>query len=141
MRPVRPARPARSRRSRIERAPSIASYGKHTTAHDLGNLLSALVQAGGGKGTAHRAGISRHEARVAIWLLIHARYPGLVRPNVHDTVGHKAGWLGNVQHDAALIFTSRGTVVTVIMSQGGVSLSSSGRYGGRVLRLALARLR
>ena len=87
------------------------------------------------------AGISRHEARVAIWLLIHARYPGLVRPNVHDTVGHKAGWLGNVQHDAALIFTSRGTVVTVIMSQGGVSLSSSGRYGGRVLRLALARLR
>ena len=50
---------------------------------------------------------------MAIWLLIHARYPGLVRPNIQDTVGHKAGWLGNVQHDAALIFTSRGTVATV----------------------------
>jgi len=126
---------------RVERAPFIATYGKHTTAHDLGMLLSGLVQAAGGKGVAHRAGISRHEARVAIWLLIHARYPGLVRPNVHDTVGHKAGWLGNVQHDAALVFTSRGTVATVIMSQGGVSLSSSQRYGARVLKLALARLR
>jgi hypothetical protein len=126
---------------RVDRAPFIATYGKHTTAHDLGMLLSGLVQAGAGKGVAHRAGISRHEARVAIWLLIHARYPGLVRPNVRDTVAHKAGWLGNVQHDAALVFTSRGTVVTVIMSQGGVSLSSSQRYGARVLELALARLR
>ena len=126
---------------RIERSPSIPTYGKHTTAHDLGNLLSSLVQAAGGKGKARRAGISRHEARVAIWLLIHARYPGLVRRNVHDTVGHKAGWLGNVQHDAALVFTSRGTVVTVIMTQGGVSLSSSSKYGGRVLRLSLARIR
>src|SRR5262249_15150171 len=126
---------------RVERAPFIATYGKHTTAHDLGNLLSGLVQAAGGRGTAHRAGISRHEARVAIWLLIHARYPGLVRPNVRDTVGHKAGWLGNVQHDAPLVFTSRGTVATVIMSQGSVSLSSSSKYGGRVLRLALTPLR
>jgi len=126
---------------RTERSPSIPAYGKHTTAHDLGNLASALVQAAGGKGKARAAGISRHEARVAIWLLIHARYPGLVRPNVRDTVGHKAGWLGSVQHDTALVFTSHGTVVTVIMSQGGVSLGSSGRYGARVLKLALARVR
>jgi hypothetical protein len=126
---------------RVERAPFIATYGKHTTAHDLGMLLTGLVQAAAGKGVAHRAGISRHEARVAIWLLIHARYPGLVRPNVRDTVAHKAGWLGNVQHDAALVFTAHGTVATVIMSQGGVSLSSGQRYGRRVLRLALARLR
>jgi hypothetical protein len=126
---------------RTEQSPSIPTYGKHTTAHDLGNLASALVQAAGGKGKARAAGISRHEARVAIWLLIHARYPGLVRPNVRDTVGHKAGWLGNVQHDTALVFTSHGTVVTVIMTQGGVSLGSSGKYGARVLKLALARVR
>jgi hypothetical protein len=47
-----------------------------------------------------------------------------------------------VEHDAALVFTPEGTVVTVVMSQGGgVGLSGSGRYAGRVLKLALARLR
>ena len=57
-------------------------------------------------------------------------------------VGHKAGWLGGVEHDAPSIFTPRGTVVAVVMSQGGgVGLSGSGRYAGRVLTLALARLR
>ena len=100
------------------------------------------MEAAGGRGKARRQGISRHEARVAIYLLIHARYTGLVRPNVGDVVGHKAGWLGGVEHDNALIFTPRGTVVAVFMSQGGgVGLSGSGRYAGRVLRLALARVR
>jgi beta-lactamase class A len=127
---------------RIERRPAIARYGKHTTAHDLGLLLSTLVEAGGARGKAHREGISRHEARVAIYLLIHARYRGLVRSNVGDVVGHKSGWLGGVEHDAALVFTRQGTVVTVIMSQGGgVGPTGSGRYARRVLGLALPRLR
>ena len=127
---------------RTERSPSIPTYGKHTTAHDLGVLASTLVEAGGGRGKARRRGISRHEARVAIYLLIHARYRGLVRPNVGNVVGHKSGWLSGVEHDAALVFTPEGTVVTVVMSQGGgVGLSGSGRYAGRVLKLALARLR
>jgi hypothetical protein len=126
---------------RIERRPAIGTYGKHTTAHDLGLLLSTLVEAGGSRGKARREGITRHEARVAIYLLIHARYRGLVRPNVGNVVGHKSGWLGGVEHDAALVFTPEGTVVTVIMSQGGgVGPTGSGRYAGRVLRLALARL-
>ncbi len=34
---------------RTEQSPSIPTYGKHTTAHDLGNLASALVQAAGGQ--------------------------------------------------------------------------------------------
>jgi hypothetical protein len=127
---------------RIDRRPFIGVYGKHTTAHDLGALASALVEAAGGRGKASRAGISRHEARVAIYLLIHARYTGTVRANVGDVVGHKAGWLGGVEHDAALVFTQRGTVVTVIMSQGsGVGPSGTGRYAGRVLQLALPRIR
>ncbi len=127
---------------RTERSPSIPTYGKHTTAHDLGVLAATLVEAGGGRGKARRQGISRHEARVAVYLLIHARYRGLVRPNVHNAVGHKSGWLSGVEHDAALVFTPAGTVVTVVMSQGsGVGPSGSGRYADRVLRLALARLR
>ena len=121
--------------------PSIA-YGKHTTAHDLGMLLVALAQAASGRGPAHTIGLTGRKARVALWLLIHARYPGLVREATVAPVGHKAGWLGNLQHDAALVFTPKGTLVTVIMTEasGGVSYTSSRSYGARVTRLALKRL-
>jgi hypothetical protein len=122
-------------------APSIA-LGKHTTAHDLGVLLVALAQAANGRGPAHEMGLTGRKARVALWLLLHSRYPGLVRDATSAPVGHKAGWLDNLQHDAALIFTPNGTLVTVIMTQasGDVSYSSSRAYGTRVTRLALKRL-
>jgi beta-lactamase class A len=122
-------------------APSIA-YGKHTTAHDLGMLLVALAQAASGRGPAHQMGLTGRKARVALWLLLHARYPGLVREATAAPVGHKAGWLDNLQHDAALVFTPRGTLVDVIMTEasGGVSYSSSRSYGARVTRLVLKRL-
>jgi hypothetical protein len=121
--------------------PSIA-YGKHTTAHDLGILLVALAQAASGRGPAHSIGLTGRKARVALWLLIHARYPGLVREATVAPVGHKAGWLGNLEHDAALVFTPKGTLVTVVMTEasGGVSYTSSRNYGARVTRLALKRL-
>jgi beta-lactamase class A len=121
--------------------PSIA-LGKHTTAHDLGVLLVALAQAANGRGPAHAMGLTGRKARVALWLLLHSRYPGLVREATAAPVGHKAGWLDNLQHDAALVFTPRGTVVAVIMTQAsaGVSYTSSRAYGTRVTRLALRRL-
>ena len=77
---------------------------KYTTAHDLGTLLVSLMLASTGHGPARRLGISAREARVALWLLLHAGYPGLVRPASAFPVGHKAGWLPNMQHDAALVF-------------------------------------
>jgi hypothetical protein len=121
--------------------PSIA-YGKHTTAHDLGMLLVALAQAASGKGPAHTMGLTGRKARVALWLLIHARYPGLVREATSAPVGHKAGWLGNLQHDAALVFTPKGTLVCVVMTEGtgDVSYAASRSYGARVTHLALRRL-
>jgi beta-lactamase class A len=121
--------------------PEIA-YGKHTTAHDLGMLLLALMQAASGKGPAHTLGLTERKARVALWLLIHARFPGLVRPSTSAPVGHKAGWLDEVEHDASLIFTPRGTIILVVMNEspGGVSYASSEAYGGRVVRLVLRRL-
>jgi Beta-lactamase enzyme family len=121
--------------------PSIAT-GKHTTAHDLGMLLVALAQAANGRGPAHAMGLTGRKARVALWLLLHSRYPGLVREATGAPVGHKAGWLDNVQHDAALVFTPKGTLVDVIMTEasGGVSYTSSRAYGARVTRLALRRL-
>jgi beta-lactamase class A len=123
--------------------PSIEE-GKHTTAHDLGVLLVALAQAASGRGPAHRIGLTGRKARVALWLLLHTRYPGLVRDATAAPVAHKAGWLDNLQHDAALIFTPKGTVVCVVMTEasggGGVSYTASRAYGARVVHLALKRL-
>jgi beta-lactamase class A len=112
--------------------------GKRTTAHDLGVLLNALLLASAGRGPAIRQGISPHEARVALWLLLHARYPGLVQPNTPFPVAHKAGWLGNVQHDGTLVFRARGPLVAAILTYraGGVSYTASRAYAARVLRLA-----
>jgi beta-lactamase class A len=112
--------------------------GKRTTAHDLGVMLHALLLAAAGRGPAVRQGLSPHEARVALWLLLHARYPGLVRPNTPFPVAHKAGWLGDVQHDGTLVFRTRGTLLLAVMTYGagGVSYTASRAYVARVLRLA-----
>jgi beta-lactamase class A len=112
---------------------------KYTTAHDLGTLLVSLVLAASGHGPALRHGITAREARVALWLLLHASYPGLVRPAVPFPVAHKAGWLSDVQHDAALVFTPRRTLVAVFMSYspGGVSYARVRAAAGDDVRLAL----
>jgi hypothetical protein len=114
---------------------------KYTTAHDLGTLLVSLMLASTGHGPALRLGITAREARVALWLLVHASYPGLVRPSSAFPVGHKAGWLPDMQHDAALVFTPRGTLVAVFMnySARGVSYTRVRDAAGAVVRLALRR--
>jgi hypothetical protein len=114
---------------------------KYTTAHDLGTLLVSLMLASTGHGPALRHGITALEARVALWLLIHTGYPGLVRPSSAFPVGHKAGWLPNMQHDAALVFAPRGTLVAVFMnySPAGVSYMRVRAAAATVVRLALRR--
>jgi beta-lactamase class A len=113
---------------------------KYTTAHDLGTLLVSLTLAASGHGPALRPGITAREARVVLWLLIHASYPGLVRSAVPYPVGHKAGWLPDMQHDAALVFSPRGTLVAVFMnySAGGVNYARVRAAAGDVVRLALS---
>ena len=112
---------------------------KYTTAHDLGTLLVSLTLAASGNGPALRQGITPREARVALWLMVHAGYPGLVRPAVAFPVGHKAGWLPDIQHDAALVFSPRGTLVAVFMnySARGVSYTRALAADGDIVRLAL----
>jgi hypothetical protein len=112
---------------------------KYTTAHDLGTLLVSLTLAASGHGPGLRLGITAREARVALWLLVHAAYPGLVRPSSPFPVGHKAGWLPDIQHDAALVFTPHGTIVAVFMNYapGGVSYTHVRDVDGDVVRLAL----
>ena len=112
---------------------------KYTTAHDLGTLLVSLTLAASGHGPALRHGISAREARVALWLLLHVSYTGLVRPSSPFPVAHKAGWLPDMQHDAALIFTPHGTLVAVFMtySSGGVSYTRVRAAVGDIVKLAL----
>ena len=104
-------------------------------------LLVSLTLAASGHGPALRHGITAREARVALWLLIHASYPGLVRPAVAFPVGHKAGWLPQIQHDAALVFSPGGTLVAVFMnySSRGVSYARTRAAAGDVVHLALQR--
>ena len=112
---------------------------KYTTAHDLGTLLVSLTLAATGHGPALRLGITAREARVALWLLVHASYPGLVRPSSPFPVGHKAGWLPDIQHDAALVFTPHGTIVAVFMNYAasGVPYTLVRDADGDAVRLAL----
>jgi hypothetical protein len=112
---------------------------KYTTAHDLGTLLVSLSLAATGHGPGARQGITAREARVALWLLLHAGYAGLVRPASPFPVGHKAGWLPEIQHDAALVFTPHGTIVAVFMnySPGGVSYTRVREADGEIVKLAL----
>ena len=114
---------------------------KYTTAHDLGSVLVSLVLASSGHGPLARVGLAPREARVAEWLLIHTDYPGLVRPAVPYVVGHKAGWLPDMQHDAALVFSPRGTIVVAMMtySPAGVSYSRARDATARLMRVAVAR--
>ena len=116
---------------------------KYTTAHDLGSLLVSLALATSGHGPLVKAGVTAREARVAEWLLIHTDYPGLVRPTVPYVVGHKAGWLPDMQHDAALVFSPRGTIVVAVMTYapGGVSYSRAREATARLMRVAVARQR
>jgi len=116
--------------------------GKHTTAHDLGQLVTALVQAAAGRGPAHGLGVSGREARTALWLLLHARHPGLVGPATDLPVAHKVGYLARLQHDAAVVFAPDGPLVVAVMSDGagGVSYTASRDWAARVLRVLRQRL-
>jgi hypothetical protein len=141
----RGSRPARARRRPLPPSTTVDQPTfpccKYTTAHDLGTLLVSLTLAASGHGPALRQGITAREARVVLWLLLHAGYPGLVRPAVAFPVGHKAGWLPDMQHDAALVFSPRGTLVAVFMnySARGVSYTRASAAAGDVVHLALRR--
>ena len=51
---------------------------KHTTAGDMAALATMLVDAAAGQGSLLRHGVSPHEARELLYLMVHAQDPGLV---------------------------------------------------------------
>ncbi|MSO47827.1 MAG: hypothetical protein EXQ67_07060 [Thermoleophilia bacterium] len=111
---------------------------KVVTAHDLGVVMQALVQAAGGTGPANRLGLSPRDARVGLWLLAHTSRPGLFDPWTPFVTSHKIGYIENVWHDVAAVFDSRGTLITVALTQnnGGASESAAADYGKGILKIA-----
>ena len=89
---------------------------KNTTAHDLGTLLVSLTLAAAGHGPALRQGITAREARVALWLLVHAAYPGLVRPSVAFPVRRQGRLAARHPARRRARVLPRGTLVAVFMN-------------------------
>jgi beta-lactamase class A len=92
---------------------------KHTTAGDMAALAAMLVDAAAGHGPLLRHGISPHEARQLLYLMVHAQDPGLVPAGAHGLpVAHKIGWLDDADNDVAVVFTYHGPLVVAIYSNG-----------------------
>ena len=98
--------------------PPPAAY-KHTTAGDMGTLAAMIVAAADGGGPLARHGIDRHEARELLYLMLHAKDPGLVPAAAGGLpVAHKIGWLTAANNDVAIVFSYRGPVVIAIYTNG-----------------------
>ena len=121
---------------RINDQPTITCC-KEVTAHDLGVMMQALVQAAGNTGRAHRLGLTARDARVALWLLAHTSYPGLFDPWTPFVTAHKIGYVDVVWHDVAAVFQPDGTLITVALTEnaGGASESAASAYGRGVLTI------
>jgi beta-lactamase class A len=117
--------------------------GRVTTAADLGRVLLALHRtAGGSRAAAGRTGLTRHEARVALGLLLASERAGdnagILNLAHSLPAAQKHGWTSSTRHSAALVYSPRGPVVVVALTyRPGVDPSSSRRFGARVARLAL----
>ena len=108
------------------------------TAHDLGVIMQAIVQASDNAGRARRLGMTPREARVALWLLAHTAYPGLFDPWTPFVTAHKIGYIDVVWHDVAAIFTRNGPLITVALTEnaGGASEGAASAYARGVLQIA-----
>lgn len=96
---------------------------RRTTAHDLGRILYELHAASLGNGLAlRRTGLSRHEARVGIGLLLSSlptgQNLGLFRPwlGARMALAQKQGWTTKIRHTAAVAFGAFGPRILVVLT-------------------------
>jgi hypothetical protein len=96
---------------------------RRTTAHDVGRMLFELHAAAVGNGLAlRRTGLARHEARVALGLLLSAagtgENAGLLRPALGDAVpmARKEGWTTKLRHSAAIVYLPSGPVIAIVLT-------------------------
>jgi beta-lactamase class A len=92
---------------------------KHTTAGDMATLAADLASAAAGRGPLLGRGITIHEARELLFLMVQAEDPGLVKAGAGGLpVAHKIGWLDDTNNDVAIVFTRRGPVAIAIYTNG-----------------------
>ncbi len=92
---------------------------KHTTPGEMATLATLIVNAAAGRGALLGRGVSPHEARELLYLMVHAEDPGLVPAGAHGLpVAHKIGWLDDTDNDVAIVFTYHGPVVIAIYTVG-----------------------
>ncbi|MBD0329441.1 MAG: serine hydrolase [Thermoleophilia bacterium] len=96
---------------------------RRTTARDLGRVLLELhLSALGNRLALRRTGLSRHEARVALGLLLagdgRGENRGLFRPTLGGGLpaAQKHGWTTTVQHSAAIAYGRRGPRIVVVLT-------------------------
>ena len=94
---------------------------RRTTAHDVGRMLFELHAAATGNGLAlRRAGLTRHEARVALALLLSADSGGdnrgLLRPWLAAPMARKEGWTTKLRHSSAIVYRPSGPVIAVVLT-------------------------
>jgi hypothetical protein len=116
---------------------------RRTTAHDLGRILHELHAAALGNGLARRrTGLSRHEARVGLGLLLSSvsagQNLGLFRPWVASRLplAQKQGWTTKIRHTAAIAYGPAGPRIVVVLTYSPNSdTSASAALGRRVISL------
>jgi beta-lactamase class A len=117
--------------------------GRVTTARDLGRVLTTLHSAAAGSRAAGRlAGLTRHEARVGLGLLLASERAGDNAGILGLTPGlpaaQKHGWTSSTRHSAALVYAPTGPVVVVALTyRPEADPAASRRFGKTVARLAL----
>jgi beta-lactamase class A len=96
---------------------------RRTTAHDLGRILFELHAAAlGNRLSLRRTGLTRHEARVALGLLLSTDERGdglgLLRPALPATIplAQKQGWTTKIRHTAAVVYRPAGPVIVVVLT-------------------------
>ncbi len=110
---------------------------KYTSAADMAHLAGWLADAAADSGPLIRHGVSRHEARELLYLMLHAADPGLVAPGAAGRpVAHKIGWLETSRDDVAVVFTRHGPVVVTVYAQGSIDATVYA-FGRAAARAAL----
>ena len=129
-------------RSDAPAPPPLLTY-RRTTARDLARLLYAFhAGALGNRPALTRLGLTRHEARVGLALLLSSATDGeslgLLRPWVPAgvPVAKKEGWTKSVRHTAAIVFRPAGPWIAVVLTyRPGIGRSEAAEVGRRLVAL------
>jgi hypothetical protein len=112
----------------------------------MGKVLFELHAAALGNRLAmRRTGLSRHEARVGLALLLSSTRrgdnAGILQPRM--PAAQKHGWTTKVRHTGAVVYAPDGPRIVVLLTfrPDVVSLRASRELGARVLRLVVRRAR